>query len=180
MFGEAFHPDAFAIERELGEFAIPNARIQWVNATYITHDTNELAAYFGTIGTEMQVRLANEAARFADVSDLSPDTRRKINVLRGSIVLPAPTRSGAAAELNQLSTGLQAAYGSGRGTMGGQQLTGNEIEARMGTVRNRPADEMYHWNDNAARRFANDSKAGRDLDEARVLGFDDPALWAVA
>src|SRR4028118_899837 len=31
-------------EKELMEIAVPNARAQWVNATYITEDTNELAA----------------------------------------------------------------------------------------------------------------------------------------
>ena len=45
-----------------------NARAQWVNATYITQDTDALAAHFGTIGTEMGVRFANEAARFQNVA----------------------------------------------------------------------------------------------------------------
>src|SRR5690242_16911347 len=49
------------VEKELGEFGVVNARAQWVNATYITDDTDALAAYFGTIGTEMQVKYANQA-----------------------------------------------------------------------------------------------------------------------
>src|SRR5688572_18712074 len=48
-------------ERELGEFAVVNSRAQWINATYITQDTDALAAHFGTIGTEMGVRFATEA-----------------------------------------------------------------------------------------------------------------------
>jgi peptidyl-dipeptidase A len=51
-------------------------------------DTNELAAYFGTIDTQMRVRLANESARYADVPGLSYDTKRKIDVLRSSLTLP--------------------------------------------------------------------------------------------
>ena len=45
-------------EKELSEFAVVNSRAQWVNATYITDDTDALAAHFGTIGTEMSVRFA--------------------------------------------------------------------------------------------------------------------------
>jgi peptidyl-dipeptidase A len=180
----AAEADAFVqrAERELSELGIHTNRAQWINATYITHDTNELAAYFGTLGTEMQVRLANEAARFADVQDLTPDTRRKINILRGSIVLPAPTTPGAAAELNQLSTGLQAAYGSGRGTMNGESLPGNEIEARMGTVRN-PAhlQEMWtSWNDNVGAPMRDEYQRLIAIanEGARALGFGDTgSMW---
>ena len=61
----AAEADAFVAraERELAEFSVINNRAQWVNATYITSDTDALAAYFGTIGTEMGVRshLINDA-----------------------------------------------------------------------------------------------------------------------
>jgi len=169
-------------ERELAEFSIINARAQWVNATYITQDTDAIATHFGTIGTEMQVRLANEAARFQRAPGLSADTRRKLDILRASLTLPAPTREGAAAELNRISTDLQSQYGRGRGTMNGETLTGNEIEARMGTVRN-PAhlQEMWtSWNTNVGGpmrpqyvRMTEISNEG-----ARELGFADTgAMW---
>jgi peptidyl-dipeptidase A len=157
-------------------------RAQWVNSTYLTDDTNALAAHFGTIGTEMQVRLANEAARFADVEGLSPDTRRKLDILRSGITLPAPTTGGAAAELNQIATRLQSQYGRGRGTMNGETLTGNEIEARMGTVRN-PAhlQEMWtSWNNNVGAPMRADyARLVQIANEgARELGFRDTgAMW---
>jgi peptidyl-dipeptidase A len=176
--------DAFVAraERELAEFTVINSRAQWVNATYITQDTDAIAAHFGTIGTEMGVRFANEAARYANISGLSPDTRRKLNMLRGTLTLAAPTTAGAAAELNRISTDLSSQYGRGRGTMGGETLTGNEIEARMGSVRN-PAQlrEMWtSWNDNVGSpmrpqyaRMTEISNAG-----ARELGFPDTgAMW---
>ncbi|HEX8527760.1 MAG TPA: hypothetical protein VF689_12400, partial [Allosphingosinicella sp.] len=34
-------------ERELGELSVIGSRAQWVNATYVTEDTDALAAYFG-------------------------------------------------------------------------------------------------------------------------------------
>jgi peptidyl-dipeptidase A len=138
--------DAFVAraENELAELSTIGQRAAWVNATYITPDTDALAAYFGTLDTELRVRLANEAAQFQDVSGLNRDTRRKLDILRSSLTLPAPTTAGAAAELNRISTDLQSQYGRGRGTMNGESLTGNEIEARMGTVRN-PAQLREMW-----------------------------------
>jgi len=176
--------DAFVAraERELSALSLISNRAQWVNATYITPDTDALAAHFGTLQTEMGVRLANEAARFVNVPGLSYDTQRKLNILRTGLVLPAPSTDGAAAELNRLSTDLQSQYGRGRGTMNGESLPGNEIEARMGTVRN-PAQlqEMWtSWNNNVGapmrdeyQRLVEISNAG-----ARELGFDDTgAMW---
>jgi peptidyl-dipeptidase A len=176
--------DAFIAraERELSEYSVLNSRAQWVNATYITPDTDALAAHFGTIGTEMGVRLATEAARYQNVPGLSAETTRKLNILRTGLTLPAPTTPGAAAELNRIATDLQSQYGRGRGTMNGESLTGNEIEARMGTVRD-PEDlrEMWSsWNNNVGSpmrpqyvRMVEIANAG-----ARELGFADTgAMW---
>ncbi|HEX8655783.1 MAG TPA: M2 family metallopeptidase [Allosphingosinicella sp.] len=176
--------DAFVAraERELAEFSVIGNRAQWVNATYITEDTDALAAYFGTIGTEMQVRYATEAARYVNVPGLSPDTRRKLNIMRSGITLPAPTTAGAAAELNTIATRLQSQYGRGRGTMNGESLTGNEIEARMGTVRN-PAQlqEMWtSWNNNVGAPMRRDYVRLVEIANqgARDLGFRDTgAMW---
>ena len=48
----------------------------WVNATYINDDTDALAAYFGTIGTEKGVKYASEAARYAASPRASISTQR--------------------------------------------------------------------------------------------------------
>ncbi|MEA3041377.1 MAG: peptidyl-dipeptidase [Sphingomonadales bacterium] len=176
--------DAFIAraERELAEFSVLNNRAQWVNATYITDDTDALAAHFGTIGTEMQVRYATEAARYLNVPGLSADTRRKLDILRSGITLPAPTTAGAAAELNTIATRLQSQYGRGRGTMNGESLNGNEIEARMGTVRN-PAQlqEMWtSWNNNVGAPMRRDYVRLVEIANqgARDLGFRDTgAMW---
>jgi peptidyl-dipeptidase A len=180
----AAEADAFIAraERELAEFGVISARAQWVNATYITPDTDALAAHFGTIGTEMQVRLANEAARFQNAPGLSPDTRRKLDILRASLTLPAPTTPGAAAELNRIATDLQSQYGRGRGTMNGETLTGNEIEARMGTVRNPDQlKEMWtSWNDNVGSPMRPQYVRLTEIanEGARGLGYPDTgAMW---
>ncbi|QAY78667.1 M2 family metallopeptidase [Sphingosinicella sp. BN140058] len=170
------------VEKELAEFSVVNAKAQWVNATYITDDTDSLAAYFGTIGTEMQVKYANEAAKYAGLEGLDYDTARKLNTLRSALVLPAPTTPGAAAELNTLSTRLSSTYGKGRGTLNGKEMTGNDLEEQMGKVRN-PAQlqEMWtSWHSNVGRPMRADYNRLTEIANqgAKDLGYPDTgAMW---
>lgn len=176
--------DAFVAkaEKELFDFSIEASRVSWVNNTYITDDTDALSAKYGTIGTEMSVRFAKEAARFQNVAGLSPDTKRKLDILRGGIVLPAPTTPGAAAELSEIATRLNSSYGKGKGTLKGQPISGNDIEAAMGTNRN-PAElkEMWaSWHDNVGRPMRADYARMVEIANrgAKELGYADVgAMW---
>jgi peptidyl-dipeptidase A len=180
----AAEADAFIAraEKELADFSVINSRAQWVNATYITDDSDAVAAHFGTIGTEMSVRLASEAARFANTPGLSYDTKRKLDILRGGIVLPAPTTPGAAAELNTIATRLQSTYGKGKGTLKGQPISGSDIEAAMGTNRN-PAElqEMWtSWHNNVGAPMRKDYQRLVQISNegAEQLGYKDVgAMW---
>ncbi|HEY0446194.1 MAG TPA: M2 family metallopeptidase [Allosphingosinicella sp.] len=169
-------------EKELSELSVIGSRAQWVNATYITEDTDALAAYFGTQGTELGVRLAKEAARYAEVEGLDFDTKRKLDILRGGLVLPAPSTPGAAAELNTISTRLQSIYGKGKGTLDGKEMSGNDLEERMGTVRD-PADlqEMWtSWHTNVGRPMRTDYARMTEIANqgAKELGYSDVgAMW---
>src|SRR4029450_9694679 len=100
-----------SVEKDLYDLSVIGGRAAWVNATYITDDTDALAAYFGTIGTEKGVKYATEAARYAQVPGLDFDTARKLNILRGGLVLAAPQTPGTAAQLNEIATRLQSTYG---------------------------------------------------------------------
>ena len=183
--------DAFvaAAEKELGDYSIYAAQVGWINATYMTDDTDAVNARVGAELTEMQVRLAKGAARYDDVAGLGFDTRRKLDILKQGIVLPAPDTPGAAKELNDLATRLQSAYGKGRGTLRGQEINGSDIEAAMGTNRN-PAElkEMWvSWHDNVGKpmrgdyarlvEIANQGAAGlgyKDLGAMWRAGYDMP------
>ncbi|WP_339913544.1 M2 family metallopeptidase [uncultured Brevundimonas sp.] len=115
----AFVADAEAKLDELFEYA---ARVQWVRATNITFDTMWLESRANAQVTELQVQLAGEAARFNNVQ-VADDVRRKLNLLRLGIVLPAPNRPGAAAELAEITTRLDSTYATGKFTYKGQQIT---------------------------------------------------------
>src|SRR5256885_1167848 len=105
---EAFVAQA---EKELAAHSVLASRAEWINRTYITEDTDALAAEFGARGTQMSVRLAKGAAKFDGVQGLSFDVRRKLDFLKQAIVLPAPETPGAAEGLNVIATPLQSAYG---------------------------------------------------------------------
>ena len=170
------------VEKDLFDLSVIGSRAGWVNATYINDDTDALAAYFGTIGTEKGVQYALEAAQYAKVPGLDPDTQRKLNILRGGLVLPAPTTPGAAAELNTIATRLQSTYGKGRASLHGKVLTGDDVEALMGTNRN-PAElaEMWRtWHENVGRPMRADYTRLVELANqgAKELGYDDTgAMW---
>src|SRR3546814_525788 len=169
-------------EKELFDYSVDASRVAWVNATYITDDTDALAAQSGAKGTEMAVRFALEAAKYQNVPGLSADMKRKLNVLRGALVLPVPTTAGAAAELNEIATKLQSAYGKGKGTLNGQPINGSDIEAAMGTNRS-PAQlkEMWvSWHDNVGKPMKADYVRMVDIANkgAVELGYDDVgAMW---
>ena len=171
-----------AVEKELFDLSVIASRAQWVNATYINDDTDALSAYFGTIATEKGVKYATEAARYAKAPGLDFDTARKLNILRGALSLPAPSAAGAAAELNTISTRLQSTYGKGRGTLNGKPMTGNDLEEKMGTVRD-PADlqEMWtSWHTNVGRPMRQDYARLVEITNqgAKELGFADTgAMW---
>ena len=132
------------VEKEASAFSDYAARIAWVNATYIIDDTDWLTAKVGAEGTEMSVRWAKEAAKFDKTPGLSYDVRRKLDIMKQGIVLPAPATPGAAQELSEIATRLQSTYGKGKGTFEGKPTSGNDLEALMRTTRN-PALTKEMW-----------------------------------
>jgi len=169
-------------EKTLAEFSVLASRAQWVNSTYITEDTDAIAADFGTRGTEMGVRFAKAAAKFDGVKGLSFDTQRKLRFLKQGLVLPAPEVPGAADELNVIATRLQSEYGKGKGTLNGQPINGSDIEEAMGTVRDPgQLQEMWtSWHDQVGGPMRDDYARLVEIANqgAQELGYRDVgALW---
>lgn len=89
------------------------ARTAWVNANFITFDTNWLSAKSSEKMTTLGVELAQEASLYRDL-DLPADIARKIELLRLGLTLPAPQGDAeATAELAEITTNLEASYGTG-------------------------------------------------------------------
>ncbi|MET3837112.1 peptidyl-dipeptidase A [Brevundimonas sp. UYEF29] len=173
----AFIADAETKWAEVSEYV---ARIQWARATNITFDTMWLESKANAEATELQVQLANQAAKFNDVQ-VDPVVRRKLNLLRLSLVLPAPNRPGAAEELAQITTRLDSTYSTGKFDFKGKPITLDEASLILADSRD-PAETkaLYEgWRtispvmrDDYARmvEIANEG--------SRELGFADTgALW---
>ena len=171
------------VESEMGDFGVEYARVSWVNSTYITPDTDALAAKYGAQATEMSVRYANDAAKYAQVQGLDADVARKLDILRNGIVMPAPVRDGAATELNEIATSLNSQYGKGKGTLDGQEISGSDIEAEMGSLERTPEEyaEMWtSWHDNVGAPMRDDYLRMTAIanEGAKELGFADlGAMW---
>jgi peptidyl-dipeptidase A len=176
--------DAFVAEAEktLAQKSLGAQQIAWVNATYITDDTDALAAASGAEMTDLAVRYGLGAARYQALPGLSYDTKRKLDLLRGGITLPAPTTPGAAAQLSMLTTRMSSSYGKGKGLRNGQPINGSDIEAAMGSERD-PArlKEMWvSWHDNVGAPMRADYAQMTALANqgAKELGYVDAgSLW---
>ncbi|MGF7152411.1 M2 family metallopeptidase [Novosphingobium gossypii] len=170
-------------EKDLSDFSLGNNQVNWVNYTYITEDTDALAAKSNGDLTEKQVKYAVEAAKFAKVPGLNADVARKLGILRQGIVLPAPNTPGAAAQLSEITTRLSSAYGKGKGTLGGKPVNGSDIEAEMGNLQHTPAEfaEMWTtWHDNVGAPMKGDyaKMVGIANQGAKELGYADVgAMW---
>jgi peptidyl-dipeptidase A len=169
-------------EKKLADFGVYAAQVSWINNTYITDDTDAVNARVGAEGTEMSVNYAVEAAKYANLAGLSYDTKRKLDMLRGGLTLPAPTTAGAATELNVIATRLNSTYGKGKGTLGGQPINGSDIEEKMGTSRN--PDELKEmwasWHTNVGGPMRDDYAKMVEIANtgAKELGYADVgAMW---
>ncbi|MGV3590968.1 MAG: M2 family metallopeptidase [Gammaproteobacteria bacterium] len=172
-----------AVEKDLFDFSVEYSQVAWINATYITEDTDALAARYGTIYTDKSVRYALDAAKYRTVQGLDPIVARKLDIMRNGIVLPAPTTPGAAEELNTIATDLASQYGKGKGTLNGQPIAGSDIEAEMGELDHTPEEyaEMWaSWHDNVGAPMKDDYARMVEIANAgaRELGFADTgAMW---
>src|SRR5262245_14471203 len=135
-------------ENEIAVRSEEIGRVSWIYNNFITYDTERLLELARAESIEADVRLANEAARFAD-ADVDAETRRKLDRLRLGLTLPAPQSDGAAAELAQITTRLASIYSKGRIDLDGASTTLDDLEVRMREVRE-PAklEEMWtKWRD---------------------------------
>lgn len=130
-------------EKELEDFGEYSARIAWVNATYITYDTDWLNSRAGSEGKQLAVRLAGEAKKYQSLP-LSQDMQRKMLKLRTGIAMPAPAGKAAADELASLETRLQSTYATGKFTIDGKPRTLDDLSNIIGSSRD-PAKLKQAW-----------------------------------
>jgi peptidyl-dipeptidase A len=171
-----------AAEDTLSDLAIAAERAAWVQSTYITHDTEILAAKAQERLIATTVRLAKEAARF-DGLELPADVRRKLTMLKLSLSTPAPSEPAKTAETTQLAARLESMYGSGKYCPpgGGDCLDLQRLERII--ARSRDADSLLvawrGWHSISPPMRDGYARLASLMNEgARELGFADVgALW---
>jgi peptidyl-dipeptidase A len=137
--------EAFLVEAErlLAENYERQARTFWAFESNITYDTEWLAQRSDAVSIALRVDLANRAAAFNDL-DLPADSRRRLELIKLDLTLPAPRRPGAAEELAALSTRLSSAYSTGKVALDGRLFPLDELEVLMGDVRD-PTELEEMW-----------------------------------
>ena len=181
---EEFIARVEAFYRDFGEYS---ARIAWVNQTYINFDTDWLITKVSAEGTEMGVKFANEAKRFNDI-ELSDDARRKIELIKLGLNIPAPERPGAAQELSEINTRMGSTYAVGKIELDGAETPRVALEAMMGDIRDpEKLEEIWvKWREIPITETPAGTTMKEDYaamvaianDGARELGFEDVgAMW---
>lgn len=168
----------------LYDLGVAASRAAWVAATYITVDTQQIAADRDEAYVSAFVEIAKEAARFDDL-DLPYDTRRQLELLKTGLVAPAPEEPVKSSELSGIKAKLEAMYGAGEycppGATGEACLDIGEITKVFADSRdpNRLAEVWAGWRTVGApmrplyRRFVELMNEG-----SRELGYEDTGvLW---
>jgi peptidyl-dipeptidase A len=100
-------------ERKLLVLNTDASRADWVKSTYITDDTEAVAAKLDQRAIDAAVEYAKKSARFTGLK-LDPETARKIALLRVSLTLATPADPKESEELTRIATGMEGTYGKGK------------------------------------------------------------------
>jgi peptidyl-dipeptidase A len=170
-----------AANARLLELGIEADRSAWVQANFITYDTEQLAAAANRRLIEAAAELAKQATRFDGLS-LPADTARQLMLLKVGLTLAAPANPREAAEVTQLASAMEGEYGRGKWCRKENDcLDINGIEDILANSRdpNELREAWMGWHAIARpmrsqyARFVELSNKG-----ARELGFQDTgAMW---
>ena len=101
------------VEKRLMALSINSGRADWVKSTYITDDTEALAADANKDLIAATTEFAEQSKRFNGV-DLPADLQRKMKLLKLSLTLPAPTDPAEREELTKIAASMEGDYGKGK------------------------------------------------------------------
>ncbi len=181
------------VEKRLLELSVRSGRSDWVQQNFITQDTEQNAA---EARKNLIAAVTDEAikAKRYDAVKLPDDVRRKFDLLRLAVELPAPNNPADQTELTDISAWLESTYGKGKycpqaigsagepgGTAGAGCLDINDITRVMAESRDpqKLLDVWRGWHTVSPpmrpkyERFVQLANKG-----AREMGFSDlGAMW---
>jgi peptidyl-dipeptidase A len=100
-------------EQKLLVLGVDAARADWIKSTYITDDTEAVAALLDERAIAATVDYAKKSTRF-DGLKLDPVTARKIKLLKLSLTLATPADPKESEELTRIAASMEGTYGKGK------------------------------------------------------------------
>ena len=100
-------------EARLLALSVEASRAEWVKSTYITEDTEVLAAKADERFIAATVDFAKQSTRF-DRLKLPDDIARKMKLLKVSLTLATPANPKESEELTQITASMEGTYGKGK------------------------------------------------------------------
>ncbi|HXZ11939.1 MAG TPA: M2 family metallopeptidase [Candidatus Sulfotelmatobacter sp.] len=129
-------------EKKLLDLWIRGMRTEWVHETFITSDTETIAAQADEAIKAATANLAAEARQYESLK-LPEEIARKIYILKHSVDIPAPRNAAEQTELATIAASLQSDYGTGKWCPDGPKgkcLSLDELENILATSRD--ADQL--------------------------------------
>ena len=169
-------------ESRLLTLSVEDSRADWVKVTFITGDTEILAARADERLINTTVELAKQSARL-DKMQLPSDVARKIKLLKLSLDLATPADPKESEELTRIAASMEGAYGRAKYCPEPGRCLELEPDLTRIMANSRNPNELLDawrgWHDTAAPmrkdyiRYVELANKG-----ARELGFaDDGAMW---
>ena len=168
-------------EAELLQLEVQRSRANWVKSTYITYDTEILAAKADEQQIARTMALAKESTRFGKLK-MPEELARKFKLLRLSLTLAAPSDPKASQELTEIASRMEGMYGEGKYCPVPDKCLDLEDLSRILRTSRDPREMLDAWRGWHAiavgirplfRRYVELGNTG-----ARELGFPDMgAMW---
>ena len=114
-------------EQRLLTLNVDQARADWIKSTYITDDTEAVAAILDEKAINANVQYAKDATRFDGLA-LDPVTARKLKLLKLSLTIATPADPAQSAELTRITSSMEGTYGKGKWCTAGPD-TCKDVEA---------------------------------------------------
>lgn len=156
------------------------AKTYWVQANFVTEDTNALVAKVSEEGTKVGVQLALGAKKFNDV-EVDYDTRRKLEMLKAGLTIPAPEDDALTKELANITSNLDATYAKGCTQQNECFVLGelSDTLAKPETTHQEKLEAWLNWR-KVSPQMRNDYKRMVEIANmgSKELGFADTgSLW---